>query len=563
MADTQTDEVDQTYPLKYVQEVLSWYPARAGRKASPLQERGPSYRLKKVEDEKEVSFDLVKNKAKCPQIMVCHDMRGGYLEDRYFDGCSDIPDEPYRFVHWAMIDSWIYFSHHFVTIPPLGWIEAAHANGVKVLGTIITEWDNGEALCNQFLADDPTMRKFAAKCAQIAHDVGFEGWLLNIENRLESDLVPKMKEFVKTLTEEMHRLIPSSLVIWYDSVTLEGKLKWQNELNSQNYPFFELCDGIFLNYNWRVDAEVDSIINSLQTLKDNNAPERHLDIYFGTDVFGRGTYGGGGFNSCKAFEALKGRTSMAIFAPGWTHECKGEEGGTCSNFVDREYKFWNLIQPHADFKAKKLLTTTTKSQLTFHNGVEKHSSSKWSLDYRQQNFMPPVYDLEDGGPYLLCHHLDLTESSPKVPILLPENGGMAVAKRTKPCTWLGIPNIVPLVLCQVDVHETDWILVKTLMDFPVDEGMKVSDGSDGPKIPALYGRFYEPENEDPVVERLENFATKILPSSEKDQITIETEYCLSFKTKRASFLDCLAIEMTLTYPQHVVLRQCTIEKCKS
>ena len=70
MADTQTDEVDQTYPLKYVQEVLSWYPARAGRKASPLPERGPSYRLKKVEDEKEVSFDLVKNKAKCPQIMV-------------------------------------------------------------------------------------------------------------------------------------------------------------------------------------------------------------------------------------------------------------------------------------------------------------------------------------------------------------------------------------------------------------------------------------------------------------------------------------------------------------
>ena len=70
MTDAQMDDVDQTYPLKYVQEVLSWYPARAGRKASPLQERGPSYKWKKVENEKEVGYDLVKSKEKCPQVMV-------------------------------------------------------------------------------------------------------------------------------------------------------------------------------------------------------------------------------------------------------------------------------------------------------------------------------------------------------------------------------------------------------------------------------------------------------------------------------------------------------------
>ncbi len=50
----------------------------------------------------------------------------------------------------------------------------------------------------------------------------------------------------------MHRLVPGSLVIWYDAVTVEGKLQWQNELNRLNSPFFQACDGIFLNYTWKV-----------------------------------------------------------------------------------------------------------------------------------------------------------------------------------------------------------------------------------------------------------------------------------------------------------------------
>lgn len=32
----------------------------------------------------------------------------------------------------------------------------------------------------------------------------------------------------------MHEANPVSQVIWYDSVTIEGKLDWQNELNELN-----------------------------------------------------------------------------------------------------------------------------------------------------------------------------------------------------------------------------------------------------------------------------------------------------------------------------------------
>jgi len=36
------------------------------------------------------------------------------------------------------------------------------------------------------------------------------------------------------LTTGMHQTCPGSKVIWYDSVTVAGELKWQNSLNQLN-----------------------------------------------------------------------------------------------------------------------------------------------------------------------------------------------------------------------------------------------------------------------------------------------------------------------------------------
>jgi Glycosyl hydrolase family 85 len=38
----------------------------------------------------------------------------------------------YRLSHWRCIDTFVYFSHHLVTVPPAGWVKAAHLHGVKV-----------------------------------------------------------------------------------------------------------------------------------------------------------------------------------------------------------------------------------------------------------------------------------------------------------------------------------------------------------------------------------------------------------------------------------------------
>lgn len=40
--------------------------------------------------------------------------------------------------------------------------------------------------------------------------------------------------FLRYLTDQMHERVPSSVVIWYDSVLKNGSLNWQNELNDNN-----------------------------------------------------------------------------------------------------------------------------------------------------------------------------------------------------------------------------------------------------------------------------------------------------------------------------------------
>ena len=72
----------------------------------------------------------------------------------------------------------------------------------------------------------------------------------------------------------------------------KGYVSYQNELNDENKPFFDICDGIFTNYWWSPNS-LDRSINALE----NNS--RKKDIFIGVDVWGRGTYGGGQF-SCNS-----------------------------------------------------------------------------------------------------------------------------------------------------------------------------------------------------------------------------------------------------------------------
>lgn len=248
-----------------------------------------------------------------PQLLVCHDMQGGYLDDRFVQGTSD--QASFRLWRWDTIDTFVYFSHHLVTIPPPSWICAAHRNNTKVLGTFITEWAEGSKVCKQLFSSRSMAQQTADQLVRVARYHGFDGWLINIECELHpaKAYIPHLLHFLAHLRARMREVCGShAAVIWYDAVTTEGHLRWQNSLTSLNYPFLDVSDGLFLNYHWKSEtpAEVAAVAGS-----------RACDVYMGVDVHGRGTFGGGKTACDVALLAARmSGVSAAIFAPGWVHE---------------------------------------------------------------------------------------------------------------------------------------------------------------------------------------------------------------------------------------------------
>ena len=98
-------------------------------------------------------------------------------------------DECYVIYHWQLIDMFVYFSHHFVTIPPPCWTNAAHTHGVPVLGTVITEQREGIEICSNFLESHATFQHLADQLVNIAEYYGFDGWFLNIENHIQVTVI--------------------------------------------------------------------------------------------------------------------------------------------------------------------------------------------------------------------------------------------------------------------------------------------------------------------------------------------------------------------------------------
>lgn len=49
---------------------------------------------------------------------------------------------------------------------------------VKVLGTFITEWEEGTIICNTLLESKESAQMYAERLAELAVALGFDGWLV-------------------------------------------------------------------------------------------------------------------------------------------------------------------------------------------------------------------------------------------------------------------------------------------------------------------------------------------------------------------------------------------------
>lgn len=128
----------------------------------------------------------------------------------------------------------------------------------------------------------------------------FDGYLINIESESKNFFsystktaesvndFNKLVTWVAYITKKIHDVIPGSIIVWYDSVVPSGKVQWQSELNPQNYMFFEASDIFFTDYHWNLDKLKRSVLS---------AGDQTLKLFHGIDIWGRGAFAGGQFNS--------------------------------------------------------------------------------------------------------------------------------------------------------------------------------------------------------------------------------------------------------------------------
>lgn len=282
-----------------------------------------------------------------PRVMDGNDFMDGYVTpgDLTPQGAANL--DIYNFTYWQYLDSFYYFAHQRVVVPTAWWINAAHLNGVPVMGTL--DFETGLAGSGSDLAMMLNAENSADCITQLvalANHYGFDGWFFNIE--VESlpngkSGVPVLVSFLKQLGQQLKQTNPAAMVIWYDSITSDGTLAYQNCLDSDNNVFFEASDGIFTNYWW----SADDLQTSNKQIAADNKPQGNYSptqVYSGVYVWASGTsYAPGntqpGDDAVTAVgQSVAAGQSVGLFAPGWTFQ-KATPGA------------WPSAQHHAAFEA--------------------------------------------------------------------------------------------------------------------------------------------------------------------------------------------------------------------
>ena len=214
------------------------------------------------------------------RLMLCHDYKGGYHEYESFRP-GPLEHELYSCEYLQYVDTFIYFSHKLVCCPPPTWINVLHRNGVKVLGTFIIEpQTRGIEQMLDFVDGEYII---AQRLASMADTFGFDGWLLNIEQEFPNhvkNLTGRLVDFIESLKRYLG---PDGVVVWYDALTTENEVDYQNGLSMRNAAFAQAADALFTNYKWtKSELFTSKMIAHQQALSTSN-------IYFGIDVWAQNT----------------------------------------------------------------------------------------------------------------------------------------------------------------------------------------------------------------------------------------------------------------------------------
>ncbi len=187
----------------------------------------------------------------------------------------------FNFTHWQYIDMLAWFGGTAsipVLLPSKPWVDAAHQNGVKVIGCVFfapQAWGGSEATLSSFLEKDADGNFTAVEqLIELANYYNFDGWFLNFETNVSSSTANLAMEFLADLKNATDMEL-----IWYDAMLTTGTVSWQNKLNVFNSYFFENATGMFTNYWWNGQYVSDSQAHAISL---GRSP---YDVYTGADMW--------------------------------------------------------------------------------------------------------------------------------------------------------------------------------------------------------------------------------------------------------------------------------------
>ncbi|MDP4536663.1 glycoside hydrolase [Alkalimonas collagenimarina] len=246
----------------------------------------------------------------------------------------------YLFRHWSSIDVLNWFAgtaDNTVNLPAASWVDVAHRNGVKVIGSVFfapTAWGGQpERLAAALQQDEQGGFPLADKLLAMATFYGFDGWLMNQETDLSAlpeqearHIASQMQQFMAYLMQQR----PEGMEIhWYDAMLTSGAVRWQNEYNNRLADFLRpeqdlLADAVFLNYFWKAG----------QPQRSHQLARQHgvdpFRIFTGADLW-PGRNDQPAFRDTRWLSALfqpdstQAWTSLALFGVNFTYRFDGDE----------------------------------------------------------------------------------------------------------------------------------------------------------------------------------------------------------------------------------------------
>lgn len=255
------------------------------------------------------------------------------------------------FSYWQYIDTLVYWggsSGEGLIVPPSPDVtDAGHKNGVKVIGTIFFPQNaHGGKLewLDTFLQKDASGSfPIINQLITVANTYGFDGWFLNQETE-GTETQPLTKEHAALTLEFISAFkaaAPELELIYYDSMTLDGEMDWQNALTDKNISYVAknengaMADSMFLNFWWTMDKFAPQEL--LKTSRDK-ALEHNLDpydLYAGIDIQNDGYLTPIQWD---LFESGTNSTytSLGVYCPNWAYTSSSD----MEDFWKKENAIW-------------------------------------------------------------------------------------------------------------------------------------------------------------------------------------------------------------------------------